>query len=293
MTGATRGTFTRPTSAPAIDSPRFFSRARPTSAPFESARTKAKRPVKHWTLGCQSPTPRPRQLEPLKTPRPQIPSKASTLLSDVKHPASRFAAMRDAAGNNKENTHVLEWGQLIDSVRPNCGVAPSGVVYSKLLPALSTAASAGSLAHAVDAAISMSYQQPTRQIFREPISQQLESMEQEIQRAHYFRIDHVQGLKRLLRQHKAKLQARFVAWDENGDGHISKAELAHAVRALGLNVADKDIDDFFAEYDPDASGTLDLKEFYTAAYTSKSASRQVESRTGGRNLKVVGLSALV
>jgi len=74
-------------------------------------------------------------------------------------------------------------------------------------------------------------------------------------------------IRQLLRKHRERLQHKFAEWDVDGDGQISKGELEEVMTSLGLKVRQGEIDEFFDEFDPDGSGALDLKEFYSAAYS--------------------------
>lgn len=77
----------------------------------------------------------------------------------------------------------------------------------------------------------------------------------------------VKRVTRILQLHREKLQHKFAEWDTDGDGQIAREELVKAMLSLGLQVRQGEIDDFFTEFDPDSSGTLDLKEFYGVAYS--------------------------
>ena len=77
----------------------------------------------------------------------------------------------------------------------------------------------------------------------------------------------VQGLTHLLQKHRNMLQAKFAAWDIDGNGELTRFELVAVMESLGLEARDDEIDDFFAEFDPDGSGALDLKEFYGVAFS--------------------------
>lgn len=77
----------------------------------------------------------------------------------------------------------------------------------------------------------------------------------------------VQRVTKMLQAHREKLQAKFSEWDVDGNGEITREELARVMRGLGFEVRPAEIDDFFDEFDPDDSGALDLKEFYNVAYS--------------------------
>ena len=54
----------------------------------------------------------------------------------------------------------------------------------------------------------------------------------------------------------------FSSFDKDGDGKLSRAELADMLRDMtGDEPTDKDVDDILAEFDADGDGMLDVKEF--------------------------------
>ncbi|CAD6447131.1 1f3d4e3a-b56d-4fd1-a0e1-481fe67ab24e [Sclerotinia trifoliorum] len=53
----------------------------------------------------------------------------------------------------------------------------------------------------------------------------------------------------------------FSIFDKDGDGTISTAELAEAMKSLGQNPSDAEIQDMINEVDVDQSGTVDFDEF--------------------------------
>lgn len=61
--------------------------------------------------------------------------------------------------------------------------------------------------------------------------------------------------------------------DQNGDGTISKEELAKGIeifkQKFGLKGDLGDIDDIIARIDVDGNGTIDFKEFLTATINAK------------------------
>jgi len=53
----------------------------------------------------------------------------------------------------------------------------------------------------------------------------------------------------------------FSIFDKDGDGTISTSELAEAMKSLGQNPSDGEIQDMINEVDVDQSGTVDFDEF--------------------------------
>merc|ERR1712139_374401 len=98
----------------------------------------------------------------------------------------------------------------------------------------------------------------------------------------------VHSLMRVLQSHRERLQDKFAEWDFNGDGEITKVELASVMGSLGLEVRQWEIDDFFDEFD-DGSGALDLKEFYFVAFSGGLRRLKRVSQLGGTPRKLQGL----
>lgn len=53
----------------------------------------------------------------------------------------------------------------------------------------------------------------------------------------------------------------FRLFDKDGDGHIQTKELRAALRNLGQNPTDLELQDIFNEMDIDRNGTIDFTEF--------------------------------
>ena len=60
-----------------------------------------------------------------------------------------------------------------------------------------------------------------------------------------------------------KISSLFRSWDVNGDGWITKREFAKGMGVLGLGVSPDDVDELFAWFDPDNSGTIEFGELNT------------------------------
>jgi len=56
-------------------------------------------------------------------------------------------------------------------------------------------------------------------------------------------------------------QAAFSLFDKNGDGTISVQELREAMRRLGHNPSDGDVQDMISQVDSDKNGSVDFDEF--------------------------------
>lgn len=63
-----------------------------------------------------------------------------------------------------------------------------------------------------------------------------------------------------------KAMKMFKLYDENKDGVIQRNELGKALRAMGKNPTEAEIDQMFAEADKDGNGVLDFKEFLRVLY---------------------------
>ena len=71
-------------------------------------------------------------------------------------------------------------------------------------------------------------------------------------------------LRRALLKNLARVKDLFVAWDQNGDGRISRNEFALALREVGLKASDRAIDGLFVSFDEDCSGYVDYTELHEA-----------------------------
>ena len=60
-----------------------------------------------------------------------------------------------------------------------------------------------------------------------------------------------------------KISSLFRSWDVDGDGWITKREFAKGMGVLGLGVSPDDVDELFAWFDPDNSGTIEFGELNT------------------------------
>eukprot|EP00966_Prymnesium_polylepis_P135405 3130038-Prymnesium_polylepis.1 len=67
-------------------------------------------------------------------------------------------------------------------------------------------------------------------------------------------------LRKALSQNAVRVIDLFREWDENGDGQVSKAEFRRAMPMLGLDAPKIAVDGLFDSFDPDGSGTIDMKE---------------------------------
>ena len=101
-------------------------------------------------------------------------------------------------------------------------------------------------------------------------------------------------LLRFLQSHSGRVNDLFRAWDTNGDGLISKAEMRRALLELGYDLtggnsgpaakiaANAELDELFATLDKDGSGTLEYGELVTLMNRSAlEDSEQAGGDTGG------------
>merc|ERR1712137_518746 len=65
----------------------------------------------------------------------------------------------------------------------------------------------------------------------------------------------------LTQDQKDEMREAFQLFDKDGDGTISTAELGTAMRALGQNPTEKELQEMIAEVDGDGSGSIDFEEF--------------------------------
>jgi len=59
----------------------------------------------------------------------------------------------------------------------------------------------------------------------------------------------------------ATMKECFTQMDSNGDGELSKAELAQVMRSLGIKHSDQEIDSLFNDLDADKSNSISFQEF--------------------------------
>ena len=60
---------------------------------------------------------------------------------------------------------------------------------------------------------------------------------------------------------EAEMKEAFALFDANGDGTITVTELGQAMRQLGQNPTDQELQDMINEVDADGNGTLEFDEF--------------------------------
>ncbi|XP_035693451.1 calmodulin-A-like [Branchiostoma floridae] len=66
---------------------------------------------------------------------------------------------------------------------------------------------------------------------------------------------------RLTEEQIAEYRQAFDMFDQNGDGHITTAELGNVLRALGQNPTDAELRDMIKKADVDGDGTTNFSEF--------------------------------
>ncbi|XP_028760484.1 caltractin [Neltuma alba] len=69
------------------------------------------------------------------------------------------------------------------------------------------------------------------------------------------------GRHGLTQQKKQEIQEAFELFDTDGSGTIDAKELNVAMRALGFEMTDEQINQMIADVDKDGSGSIDYKEF--------------------------------
>ena len=58
-----------------------------------------------------------------------------------------------------------------------------------------------------------------------------------------------------------KMREAFRAFDKNGNGFISAAELRHVMTNLGERITDEEVDEMMREADIDGDGQINFEEF--------------------------------
>ncbi|WAR19123.1 CALM-like protein [Mya arenaria] len=69
------------------------------------------------------------------------------------------------------------------------------------------------------------------------------------------------SLKGLTESQVEELRKSFQVFDADGDGRVSRDELRTAMRRLGQNPTEDEIDDIYEQVDADGSGTIEFEEF--------------------------------
>ena len=69
--------------------------------------------------------------------------------------------------------------------------------------------------------------------------------------------------EKITEQQIAEYKEAFNAFDKNGDGTITGAELEEIIKSLGLNPSKDEVRDMLNELDVDQSGSIDFTEFVT------------------------------
>mmetsp|Transcript_29296 Transcript_29296/g.32542 ORF Transcript_29296/g.32542 Transcript_29296/m.32542 type:complete len:151 (+) Transcript_29296:91-543(+) len=101
---------------------------------------------------------------------------------------------------------------------------------------------------------------------QEPTSEQLDQMINEVDKDNSGTIEFDEFLQLMAKQMtkgdlQDELREAFKAFDQNGDGKISKAELKKVMEGLGENLSDQDISDMIDEADHDGDGEINYEEF--------------------------------
>ena len=77
------------------------------------------------------------------------------------------------------------------------------------------------------------------------------------------------SLRDALMANSARVIDLFHEWDEDGNGMVSKDEFLRALPLLGLQVKAKDAETLFRSFDPDGSGSIELRELQSALREKK------------------------
>ena len=72
------------------------------------------------------------------------------------------------------------------------------------------------------------------------------------------------ALKARIAKSWAKISQLFNVWDANGDGAVTKTEFKNGLETLKIGISRREVDLFFDHFDPDRSGTLNLREVNSA-----------------------------
>ncbi|XP_020672784.1 caltractin [Dendrobium catenatum] len=76
-------------------------------------------------------------------------------------------------------------------------------------------------------------------------------------------------------QKRQEIKAAFELFDTDGSGTIDAKELNIAMRALGFEISDEQIDEMITEVDKDGSGTIEFDEFL-CMMTEKIEEREIQ-----------------
>lgn len=61
------------------------------------------------------------------------------------------------------------------------------------------------------------------------------------------------------------MQTAFRYFDKNGDDQIDQAEFGSAIRAIGFNASNQDIQETLRKFDKNKDGVIDFQEFISMA----------------------------
>jgi hypothetical protein len=87
-------------------------------------------------------------------------------------------------------------------------------------------------------------------------------------------------LSSLLHQSKARVMDLFRALDKNGDGQVTRAELAKALKDLGVQASKSAMDELFSHLDPDHSGGIEFRELQRALMATARTDSKREPAAG-------------
>ena len=92
-----------------------------------------------------------------------------------------------------------------------------------------------------------------------------------------------QRLSSLLKQNHTRVIDLFRSLDKNGDGEVTRPELAKALSDLGVSASKDELDEMFRTLDPDHSGGIDFRELQKAMMDA----------SGDRKTRVIAAAAVV
>lgn len=197
----------------------------------------------------------------------------------------RLAGDSPKTPTKKQSSRDVPGGRLLDALselqnkphalherRTSTGEAltDGGVSISQMQAALAVesrlrAPTTTSVAAEMEHAIARASEKPPPRP-RLPVSARLEKLEQGLQRDLVV-TSATERITHLLQRHRKALQSKFAEWDLDGNGQISRAELQHVLEQCGIHMRSSELDEFFVEFDPDRSGSLNIREFYGIAYS--------------------------
>jgi len=97
-------------------------------------------------------------------------------------------------------------------------------------------------------------------------------------------------LKDRLKASATKVINLFQAWDNDGDGQVSKKEFRKGLEVLGIEMSRREVEMFYEAYDPDNSGQLDFRELNKVLRSEAGAGAVDDALRPGGGGEIVGAS---